>query len=63
MVQGFLLGSYGLTWALRNPTRLASLAVLNTPLTPSAPLPGLFTQLRWDLPPPAAPAGRLVDRR
>lgn len=46
VVQGFILGSYGLTWALKHPERLAKLAILNTPLTPGAPLPGVFGQLR-----------------
>lgn len=49
VVQGFILGSYGLTWALKNPTRVSHLAILNTPLTPRAPLPGVFTQLRFPL--------------
>lgn len=46
LTQGFIVGSYGLTWALNNPSRVSKLAVLNTPLTPSAPLPSLFQQLR-----------------
>ncbi|GAB2256255.1 hypothetical protein Droror1_Dr00010033 [Drosera rotundifolia] len=48
-VQGFLVGSYGLTWALKNPSRISKLAILNTPLTVSSPVPGLFQQLRFPL--------------
>lgn len=53
-LKGFLVGSYGLTWAVKNPSRLEKLAILNSPLTVSSPLPGLFKQLRfvlytWDL--------------
>ncbi|PIN06871.1 putative hydrolase/acyltransferase (alpha/beta hydrolase superfamily) [Handroanthus impetiginosus] len=46
VVQGFLVGSYGLTWALKNQNKVSKLAILNTPLTISSPLPGLFQQLR-----------------
>ncbi|KAF4348669.1 hypothetical protein F8388_026082 [Cannabis sativa] len=46
VVQGFLVGSYGLTWALKNPSRISKLAILNSPLTTSSPVPGLFQQLR-----------------
>ncbi|MCO5588404.1 hypothetical protein L7F22_042360 [Adiantum nelumboides] len=46
VVQGFIVGSYGLTWALKHSERVAKLVVLNGPLTPSAPLPGVFQQLR-----------------
>ncbi|KAI3455292.1 hypothetical protein Pfo_011955 [Paulownia fortunei] len=46
VVQGFLVGSYGLTWALKNQSKISKLAILNTPLTISSPLPGLFQQLR-----------------
>nr|GME16079.1 haloalkane dehalogenase [Ipomoea batatas] len=46
VVQGFLVGSYGLTWALKNPSKISKLAILNSPLTPSSPVPGLFQQLR-----------------
>ncbi|KAI5660466.1 hypothetical protein M9H77_29259 [Catharanthus roseus] len=49
VVQGFLVGSYGLTWALKNPSRISKLTILNTPLTVSSPLPGLFQQLRIPL--------------
>ncbi|KAM7253770.1 hypothetical protein ACFE04_031452 [Oxalis oulophora] len=49
VVQGFLVGSYGLTWALKNPSRIAKLAILNSPLTLSSPTPGLFQQLRIPL--------------
>ncbi|XP_070672809.1 uncharacterized protein [Malus domestica] len=47
MSQGFLVGSYGLTWALKNPSKISKLAILNTPLTVSSPVPGLFKQLRF----------------
>jgi hypothetical protein len=40
------VGSYGLTWALKNPSRVSKLVALNTPLTTSTPLPGIFQQLR-----------------
>nr|GMD28178.1 haloalkane dehalogenase [Ipomoea batatas] len=46
VVQGFLVGSYGLTWALKIPSKISKLAILNSPLTPSSPIPGLFQQLR-----------------
>lgn len=49
VVQGFLVGSYGLTWALKNPSRISQLAILNSPLTASSPIPGLFQQLRIPL--------------
>lgn len=49
VVQGFLVGSYGLTWALKNQDKLSKLAILNSPLTPSSPIPGLFQQLRFPL--------------
>ncbi|XP_057772804.1 uncharacterized protein LOC130992264 isoform X2 [Salvia miltiorrhiza] len=49
VVQGFVVGSYGLTWALKNQSRVSKLAILNTPLTTSSPLPGLFQQLRIPL--------------
>lgn len=49
VTQGFLVGSYGLTWALKNPTRISKLAILNSPLTVSSPIPGLFQQLRFPL--------------
>ena len=47
VLQGFLVGSYGLTWALKNPSRISKLAILNTPLTASSPVPGLFQKLRF----------------
>ncbi|PON90065.1 Epoxide hydrolase-like [Trema orientale] len=46
VVQGFLVGSFGLTWALKNSSRISKLAILNSPLTASSPVPGLFQQLR-----------------
>ncbi|KAL3511913.1 hypothetical protein ACH5RR_024630 [Cinchona calisaya] len=46
VVQGFLVGSYGLTWALKNPSRISKLAILNSPLTVSSPIPGLFQKLK-----------------
>ncbi|XP_047316932.1 haloalkane dehalogenase isoform X2 [Impatiens glandulifera] len=49
VVQGFLVGSYGLTWALKNPSRIQKLAILNSPLTDSSPVPGLFKQLSYVL--------------
>ncbi|XP_058734385.1 uncharacterized protein LOC131606124 [Vicia villosa] len=49
VVQGFLVGSYGLTWALKNSSKISKLAILNTPLTASSPIPGLFQQLRFPL--------------
>ncbi|GER48451.1 alpha/beta-Hydrolases superfamily protein [Striga asiatica] len=49
VVQGFLVGSYGMTWALKNQSKITKLAILNTPLTNSSPLPGLFQQLRIPL--------------
>ncbi|XVE91275.1 hypothetical protein DITRI_Ditri20bG0140500 [Diplodiscus trichospermus] len=46
---GFLVGSYGLTWALKNPSKISKLTILNTPLTVSSPIPGLFQKLRIPL--------------
>ncbi|GJN01551.1 hypothetical protein PR202_ga18825 [Eleusine coracana subsp. coracana] len=50
VVQGFLVGSYGLTWALKNSSKILKLAILNSPLTVSSPLPGVFQQLSWEKP-------------
>lgn len=49
VTQGFIVGSYGLTWALKNPDRVVKLVVLNGPLSSLAPLPGIFQQLRLPL--------------
>ncbi|XP_010250215.1 PREDICTED: uncharacterized protein LOC104592505 [Nelumbo nucifera] len=49
VVQGFLVGSYGLTWALKNPSRISKLVILNSPLTNASPTPGLFQKLRIPL--------------
>ncbi|KGN45257.1 uncharacterized protein LOC101210082 [Cucumis sativus] len=49
VIQGFLVGSYGLTWALKNQSRISKISILNTPLTVSSPVPGLFQQLRIPL--------------
>ncbi|CAN0858606.1 Cis-3-alkyl-4-alkyloxetan-2-one decarboxylase [Linum grandiflorum] len=49
LLKGFLVGSYGLTWALKNASKISKLAILNTPLTVSSPVPGLFQQLRIPL--------------
>ncbi|KAK9690413.1 hypothetical protein RND81_09G126100 [Saponaria officinalis] len=49
VVQGFLVGSYGLTWALKSPSRISKLVIMNSPLTASSPVPGLFQQLRIPL--------------
>ncbi|KAG2575178.1 hypothetical protein PVAP13_7KG417700 [Panicum virgatum] len=48
-LKGFLVGSYGLTWALNNSNKVLKLAILNSPLTVSSPVPGLFQQLKWPL--------------
>ncbi|KAJ8773884.1 hypothetical protein K2173_009315 [Erythroxylum novogranatense] len=49
VVQGFLVGSYGLTWALKNANKILKLTILNSPLTVSSPLPWLFQQLKIPL--------------
>ncbi|BAT98593.1 hypothetical protein LR48_Vigan406s008900 [Vigna angularis] len=49
VVQGFLVGSYGLTWALKNSSKISKLAILNSPLTDSSSVPGLFQKLRIPL--------------
>lgn len=49
VTQGFIVGSYGLTWALKNPNRISKLAILNSPLTSTAPLPAVFKQMRFPL--------------
>ena len=46
-MKGFLVGSFGLTWALKNPSKILKLAILNSPLTISSPIPGLFQKLRF----------------
>ena len=46
-MKGFLVGSFGLTWALKNPSKILKLAILNSPLTVSSPIPGLFQKLRF----------------
>ncbi|XP_044334764.1 uncharacterized protein [Triticum aestivum] len=42
-------GSYGLTWALKNSSKLLKVAILNRPLTVSSPVPGVLKQLRLPL--------------
>ncbi|XP_073107226.1 uncharacterized protein [Elaeis guineensis] len=49
MSQGFIVGSYGLTWALKNSNKITKLTILNSPLNVSSPLPGLFQKLRIPL--------------
>ncbi|PKA51476.1 hypothetical protein AXF42_Ash002841 [Apostasia shenzhenica] len=49
VIQGFLVGSYGLTWALKNSNKVSKIAILNSPLQVSSPLPSLFQQLRIPL--------------
>ncbi|XP_058115599.1 uncharacterized protein LOC131258353 isoform X1 [Magnolia sinica] len=49
VAQGYLVGSYGLTWALKNPNRVSKLVILNSPLTAASPIPGLFQKLRIPL--------------
>ncbi|CAH9056517.1 unnamed protein product [Cuscuta epithymum] len=49
VVQGFLVGSYGLTWTLKNSSKVSKLVILNSPLTPSSPIPWLFKQLSYVL--------------
>ncbi|XP_054780116.1 uncharacterized protein LOC129287876 isoform X2 [Prosopis cineraria] len=49
VVQGFVVGSYGLTWVLKNSSKISKLAILNSPLTVSSPIPKLFQQLRIPL--------------
>ncbi|XP_073107209.1 uncharacterized protein [Elaeis guineensis] len=49
VVQGFIVGSYGLTWALKNSNKITKLTILNSPLNVSSPLPGLFQKLRIPL--------------
>lgn len=46
VVQGFFLGGYALTWALKNPTRLQGIAIMNTPLLPSIGLPNDLASLK-----------------
>jgi pimeloyl-ACP methyl ester carboxylesterase len=46
IMQGFVLGQYGLTWALKHPERVAKLVILNTPLTQGGKLPLTLNQLR-----------------
>ncbi|KAF3962726.1 hypothetical protein CMV_012796 [Castanea mollissima] len=38
-------GSFGLTWTLKNPSKILKLSILNRPLTVSSPIPGLFQKL------------------
>jgi haloalkane dehalogenase len=44
VVQGFL-GSVGLQYALRNPEKIANIAILNTPISPTAKLPWKIQQM------------------
>ncbi|MBD2206661.1 alpha/beta fold hydrolase [Calothrix sp. FACHB-1219] len=44
VVQGFL-GSVGLQYALRNPDKIANLAILNAPISPAAKLPWKIKQM------------------
>ncbi|KAL0903417.1 hypothetical protein M5K25_027793 [Dendrobium thyrsiflorum] len=46
VIQGFLVGSYGLTWALRNSDKVSKIAILNSPLSVQSSLPSLFQKLR-----------------
>ena len=48
VVQGFL-GSVGIQYALRNPDKIESLIILNTPLSPSVKLPRIIQQWGWPL--------------
>ena len=45
-VGGFVLGQYGVSWALKNPARVHKLVVFNTPLSPSSKLPLKLAALR-----------------
>ncbi|XP_039118685.1 uncharacterized protein LOC120254696 isoform X2 [Dioscorea cayenensis subsp. rotundata] len=49
VTQGFLVGSYGLTWAVKNSDKVLKVVILNTPLSVSSQLPGLFQKLRIPL--------------
>ncbi|KAK8918393.1 hypothetical protein KSP39_PZI021120 [Platanthera zijinensis] len=49
VIQGFLVGSFGLTWALRNSDKVSKIAILNSPLSVQSSLPGLFQKLRIPL--------------
>ncbi|XP_020244262.1 uncharacterized protein LOC109822474 isoform X2 [Asparagus officinalis] len=49
VTQGYLVGSYGLTWALKNSDKISKLVILNSPLSVSSSLPGLFQKLRIPL--------------
>lgn len=42
------MGSYGLTWAVKNSDKVLKVVILNTPLSVSSQLPGLFQKLRLD---------------
>ncbi|HIK04620.1 MAG TPA: alpha/beta fold hydrolase [Trichormus sp. M33_DOE_039] len=46
VVQGFL-GSVGLQYALRNPEKIANIAILNTPISLDAKLPFKLQQMGW----------------
>lgn len=46
VVQGFL-GSVGLQYALRNPEKIANIAILNTPISLDAKLPWKLQQMGW----------------
>ncbi|PKU85766.1 uncharacterized protein LOC110114351 isoform X1 [Dendrobium catenatum] len=49
VIQGYLVGSYGLTWALRNSDKVSKIAILNSPLSVQSSLPSLFQKLRIPL--------------
>ncbi|TAE58042.1 MAG: alpha/beta fold hydrolase [Nostocales cyanobacterium] len=48
VVQGFL-GSVGLQYALKNPDKIANIAILNSPISTSAKLPFKLKQMGWFL--------------
>jgi len=48
IVQGFL-GSVGIQYAFRHPDKVASLTILNTPLSPNVKLPRQMQQWGWPL--------------
>ncbi len=48
VIEGFLLGSMGLLYALNNPEQIERLVIINTPLTTTAKLPWKMKQ--WGLP-------------
>ena len=50
LTQGFVLGQYGMLYALKNPDKIDKLVILNTPLQRKTPLPAILSKLKGSEP-------------